>query len=115
VSINLNKNLDARQHGFTPAYGRSLIILPGSLIRLLTFHAMLFSPTSKPSPASDLNDILPQLKKGAPVAYNPSAYEQLDLKIDERKLSAWRSKRNGSTYSLYVTIVICSIGAAVQD
>jgi hypothetical protein len=31
------------------------------------------------------------------------------------KLSARKSNRNGSTYSLYITIVICSIGAAVQD
>jgi hypothetical protein len=40
---------------------------------------------SKPSLVSGLNDILPQLKKGAPVAYNPSAYERLDLKVDGRQ------------------------------
>ena len=63
-----------------------------------------------------LGDILPELKKGALVARDPAEYESIpDLTDTERSalsdevLHRWRQP-----WSLYFTIILCSIGAAVQ-
>lgn len=64
----------------------------------------------------DLTHASEMLRKGALVAQNPSKYEDVaELTDDERYHLArevthkWRHPR-----LLYVTIIICSIGAAVQ-
>lgn len=62
-----------------------------------------------------LGHITPLLKKGALVARDPAAYEELDLDDSEREalrkevLHRWKHPT-----LLYVTVFICSIGAAVQ-
>jgi hypothetical protein len=64
----------------------------------------------------NVTDILPELKKGALVARDPDEFETVaDLTepeltaLRDEVLHKWRQPR-----SLYFTIVLCSIGAAVQ-
>ena len=64
----------------------------------------------------DLTDILPLLQKGALVAQNPTSFETIkDITDEERDclrlevIHKWRQPK-----SLYFTIALCSIGAAVQ-
>lgn len=69
--------------------------------------------------AEGLKNILPLLKKGALVARDPSNYEDIsgaealsDVEIEtlrDEVLHKWRQP-----VALYLTILICSIGAAVQ-
>lgn len=63
-----------------------------------------------------LESDIPILKKGALVAQNPPAFEQIEeLDTAERDalrnevLHKWRQPR-----ALYVTVILCSVGAAVQ-
>lgn len=63
-----------------------------------------------------VTDILPLLKKGALVARDPEAFESVpDLteaeatSLSDEVLHKWRQPK-----SLYFTIILCSIGAAVQ-
>ena len=63
-----------------------------------------------------LQDILPELKKGALVARDPAEFETVpDLTefeltaLRDEVLHKWRQPR-----ALYFTIILCSIGAAVQ-
>lgn len=64
----------------------------------------------------NVTDILPELKKGALVARDPTEFETV-AGLTEPELTAlrdevlhkWRQPR-----SLYFTIILCSIGAAVQ-
>ena len=63
-----------------------------------------------------VTDILPDLKKGALVARDPEGFETIpDLTESEvtalrdEVLHKWRQPK-----SLYFTIILCSIGAAVQ-
>ncbi|KAK5047200.1 hypothetical protein LTR84_006722 [Exophiala bonariae] len=65
---------------------------------------------------NDFNDMAPLLVKGALVAKDPPAFESVPgLTEDEKEairnevLHKWRQPR-----SLYFTIILCSIGAAVQ-
>ena len=64
----------------------------------------------------DLIDILPLLQKGALVAQNPTSFETIKGITDEERdylrlevTHKWKQPR-----SLYFTIGLCSIGAAVQ-
>lgn len=63
-----------------------------------------------------LTHLLPQLQKGALVARDPANFESVEGLTDEEStaiadevLHKWRQPR-----SLYFTIILCSIGAAVQ-
>lgn len=63
-----------------------------------------------------LQDITPLLQKGAQVAQDPANFEQItELSADERDalrnetLHKWRQPR-----ALYMTVILCSVGAAVQ-
>lgn len=103
VQVNFNTNLEGRIHN--PLAG----IAPDQLLKNVESFAN----------AESLKDILPLLKKGALVARDPSNYEDItgpealcDLEIEalrDEVLHKWRQPA-----ALYVTIVICSIGAAVQ-
>lgn len=64
----------------------------------------------------NVTDILPELRKGALVARDPEEYETVpDLAENEitalrdEILHKWRQPK-----ALYFTIILCSIGAAVQ-
>lgn len=63
-----------------------------------------------------MTEHIPLLKRGALVAQNPPAFEQIaELEEAERDalrnevLHKWRQPR-----SLYLTVILCSVGAAVQ-
>jgi hypothetical protein len=64
----------------------------------------------------ELEDIVDLLKKGARVAQNPSAYDEIDeLTVEEKQALEYESgHRWKHPLALYMTIIICSIGAAVQ-
>lgn len=64
----------------------------------------------------DLVDMIPLLRKGALVAQDPPVFESIEeLDNNEREalrnevLHKWRQPR-----SLYITVILCSVGAAVQ-
>ena len=61
-------------------------------------------------------DILPELKKGALVARDPAEFETV-ADLNETELTALRDEVNHKwrqPKQLYFTIILCSIGAAVQ-
>lgn len=65
---------------------------------------------------NQLNDILPDLKKGALVARDPAGFDSLpDLDDEEKRILRQEiTHRWKQTRTLYVTIITCSVGAAVQ-
>jgi hypothetical protein len=63
----------------------------------------------------NLTDIKPLLRTGALVAQSPHDYEHLDLEESDRQaLHTEQTSRWKHTKTLYMTIIVCSIGAAVQ-
>ena len=65
---------------------------------------------------NQLTDILPELRKGALVARDPANFHNLTELDDEEKRVLTREVTNrwSQTRTLYLTIITCSIGAAVQ-
>lgn len=66
--------------------------------------------------SSDLTDILPLLKRGALVAQSPHHIEQIP-ELDETERQALREEvtnRFKHPRTLYLTIILCSIAAAIQ-
>jgi hypothetical protein len=63
-----------------------------------------------------LNERVDLIKKGALIAQDPSAFEHVEtLNEEERKALRFEvAHRWRHPLSLYFTIVVCSIGAAVQ-
>lgn len=64
-------------------------------------------------------DVLPLLRKGALVARDPSNYEDINGEeaLDDAEVEALRDEvlhKWRQPKALYYTIIICSIGAAVQ-
>ncbi|PFH46025.1 hypothetical protein AMATHDRAFT_156846 [Amanita thiersii Skay4041] len=64
----------------------------------------------------DMEDILPELRKGALLAQNPKDFENIpeldegDKEVIRREIThRWRQPRD-----LYLTVIICSLAAAVQ-
>lgn len=116
-SVNLNKNLDAKYappvlspFGLTNKHLRvsnPLADIPKDL---------LMRDVEEFATQSGLTDIIPGLKKGALIAQNPAGYEDLEKISQEEKdvlrheiLHKWRHP-----LKLHITIIVCSIGAAVQ-
>jgi hypothetical protein len=64
----------------------------------------------------DLEDIVGHLKKGALVAQDPTGFENIEMLVEEDKehLRYERTHKWKHPLSLYTTIIVCSIGAAVQ-
>lgn len=63
-----------------------------------------------------LTEIVPILKKGALVAQDPSKFEEIEI-LDEDDRDALRTEKAHKwrhPLALYFTIIVCSIGAAVQ-
>ncbi|KAF8250998.1 hypothetical protein K440DRAFT_596824 [Wilcoxina mikolae CBS 423.85] len=98
--IDLNKNLEAK-------IDNPLADIP---------HDQLMRDVDQFAAEHGLMDIVPLLKKGAVVAQNPGGFENLKQITEEEKqhirnetLHKWKHPA-----ALYYTIIICSIGAAVQ-
>ena len=64
----------------------------------------------------EMEDILPLLKHGAIAAQNPLDFEtQKGLSDEERDVLRYEiSHKWRQPFTLYFTIILCSIGAAVQ-
>ncbi|KAF8535962.1 hypothetical protein BDD12DRAFT_853166 [Trichophaea hybrida] len=98
--IDLNKNLEAK-------IGNPLADIP---------HDQLMRDVDQFAADHGLVDIVPLLKKGALVAQNPGGFESLEEITEDEKqhirnetLHKWKHPA-----ALYYTIIICSVGAAVQ-
>ncbi|KKY27563.1 putative sugar inositol transporter [Phaeomoniella chlamydospora] len=99
ASIDINKNLEAK-------IKNPLADVP---------YEALMTDVEQFARSNDLVEIEPLLKKGALVAQNPDEFENLDLNPDERDALRFEiTHKWRHPFKLYVTIVICSIGAAVQ-
>jgi len=64
----------------------------------------------------DLEDIVDHLKKGALVAQDPNGYDNIAMLVEEDRqhLRFEQEHKWKHPFQLYVTIIVCSIGAAVQ-
>jgi len=63
-----------------------------------------------------MQDMVPLLKKGALVAQDPPAFEQI-AELDDVERDALRNEvlhKWRQPFALYFTVILCSIGAAVQ-
>ncbi|KAI9878143.1 MAG: hypothetical protein M1830_001789 [Pleopsidium flavum] len=99
-SVNLNRNLTAKIQN--PLAG-----IP---------RETLFRNVDDFARELEMPEIIPLMRKGALVAQDPPAFESIeDLDNTEREalrnevLHKWRQPR-----ALYITVILCSIGAAVQ-
>ncbi|KAJ9635352.1 hypothetical protein H2201_008745 [Coniosporium apollinis] len=100
ASINMNKNLDAK-------VANPLADIPDEDLML---------DVEEFAQEKDLMDMLPLLKRGARVAQNPKQFEHLEgLQSDEIDALRFETQHKWThPMALYFTIIICSIGAAVQ-
>ncbi|KXT10779.1 hypothetical protein AC579_2311 [Pseudocercospora musae] len=99
-SINLNKNLDAK-------ISNPLAGIP---------YAALMADVEAFATERGMTDELELLKKGALIAQDPANFENLEA-LDEHEKEFLRHEathRWSHPLALYVTIIVCSIGAAVQ-
>ncbi|KAF8519113.1 hypothetical protein BU17DRAFT_75968 [Hysterangium stoloniferum] len=76
----------------------------------------LFLQVDEFAQENNMTDLVPLLRKGALVAQNPPEFESIaELEPEEREalrnevLHKWRQPR-----ALYITVILCSVGAAVQ-
>lgn len=99
-AIDLNKNLDAK-------ISNPLADIPRDL---------LMQDVEDFAREHDLQDIVSDLKKGAIVAQNPSGFEDMaELSAEEKDALRFEVTHKWKhPFKLYLTIAICSIGAAVQ-
>jgi hypothetical protein len=98
--VDLNKNLTAR--------------IQNPLSHLS--DADLMADVEEFAEANDLNDIVDELKKGALVARDPSNFGSM-VQLNEEEKAALTNEvthKWSHTKTLYITIITCSIGAAVQ-
>ncbi|KAF2243377.1 hypothetical protein BU26DRAFT_570074 [Trematosphaeria pertusa] len=100
ASINLNKNLDAK-------VSNPLADIP---------YETLMRDVEEFANEKGLSDITATLKKGALIAQDPNRFEEIELLEDDERQVLRQEKNHKWKHplALYVTIVVCSIGAAVQ-
>ncbi|KAJ4402450.1 hypothetical protein N0V91_007164 [Didymella pomorum] len=100
ASVNLNKNLDAK-------VSNPLIGVP---------HDTLMRDVEDFAREHDLEDIIEHLKKGALVAQSPNYFDNIGMLVEEDKqyLRFEKEHKWKHPLQLYITIIVCSIGAAVQ-
>lgn len=76
----------------------------------------LFHNVEEFARTAGMTDLLPLLQKGALVAQNPPAFEEVSA-LDEVEKDALRNEvlhKWRQPTSLYFTVILCSVGAAVQ-
>lgn len=99
-TVNLNKNVEAKIKN--PLAGLS--------------RETLFADVDRFATENDLEDIKDDLRKGALVAQDPGNYEQV-AELDDAERQALKDEAEHiykQPMSLYISIIVCSIGAAVQ-
>ncbi|KAK5729415.1 hypothetical protein LTR17_011945 [Elasticomyces elasticus] len=98
-SVDLNKNLDAR-------VSNPLADIP---------YEELLHDVEVFAREKGLEDKLELLQRGALIAQDPANFEALDLEEDEKDAIRHENAHKWShPWKLYFTIIVCSIGAAVQ-
>ncbi|EON61729.1 hypothetical protein W97_00945 [Coniosporium apollinis CBS 100218] len=100
TSINMHQNLDAK-------IANPLADIPEEDLML---------DVEEFAREKDIVDMLPLLQRGARVAQNPKGYEHIES-LETPELEALRFEHSHKwthPMALYFTIIICSIGAAVQ-
>ncbi|KAF9635742.1 Sugar/inositol transporter [Lasiodiplodia theobromae] len=100
TSLNLNKNLDAK-------VANPLADIP---------YDTLMRDVEQFAREKHLEDITDILKKGALVAQNPSRWQEVEGLTDEEQayIQQEHDHKWKHPLALYFTIIVCSIGAAVQ-
>ncbi|KAF2227551.1 hypothetical protein BDZ85DRAFT_254492 [Elsinoe ampelina] len=98
--INLNKNLDGKVAN--PLAGLT--------------REQLFDDVTKFAHDKGIREHTELIQRGALIAQDPSLYETLDVLSEEEKdaLRFEQAHRWKHPIQLYITIIVCSIGAAVQ-
>ncbi|KAL9035899.1 MAG: hypothetical protein Q9214_006378 [Letrouitia sp. 1 TL-2023] len=99
-SVNLNRNVTARIQNPLAGIPRDT----------------LFRNVDEFAAEKGMTDLAPLLKKGALVAQDPPAFEQVE-ELDEEERDALRNEvlhKWRQPGALYFTVILCSIGAAVQ-
>jgi len=100
VDVDLNKNVDAKVSN----------PLAGITYEELMLDVEMFAQEKGLEDKTDL------IKRGALVAQDPANFENMTLLEEEEKAALrWESEHKWShPLALYFTIIVCSIGAAVQ-
>ncbi|KIX09118.1 uncharacterized protein Z518_00196 [Rhinocladiella mackenziei CBS 650.93] len=100
ADLNRNKNLDAK-------ISNPLADIP---------EEALLADAEDFANRTGLTSEVELLKKGALVAQNPSEYENIAVLTDEERdaLRTEVTKKWSHPWKLYMTVIVCSIGAAVQ-
>ncbi|KAF3002955.1 hypothetical protein E8E13_004127 [Curvularia kusanoi] len=100
ASVDLNKNTDAK-------VSNPLTGVP---------HETLMRDVEDFAREHDLEDIVHHLKKGALVAQSPNGFDDIEMLVEEDKEHLRYEKQHKWKHplQLYITIIVCSIGAAVQ-
>ncbi|KAL1624235.1 hypothetical protein SLS54_004165 [Diplodia seriata] len=100
TSLTLAKNLDAK-------VANPLADIP---------HDDLMRNVEEFAREKDLVDLTDHLKKGALIAQNPSRWQEVEGITEEEQFLLQREHDHKwkHPFALYFTIVVCSIGAAVQ-
>ncbi|KAK6339168.1 hypothetical protein TWF718_008591 [Orbilia javanica] len=99
-TVNLNQNVEAKIKN--PLAGLS--------------REALFADVDRFARENDLQDIRDDLRKGALVAQDPGNCEQV-VELDDSERQALKDESEHiykQPMSLYISIIVCSIGAAVQ-
>ncbi|KAL9123657.1 MAG: hypothetical protein Q9217_006932 [Psora testacea] len=99
-SVSLNRNVTARIQNPLAGIPRDT----------------LFYNVEQFAQEANLQDMIPLLKKAALVAQDPPAFEQI-AELDEVERDALRNEvlhKWRQPFALYFTVILCSIGAAVQ-
>ncbi|KAF1364051.1 hypothetical protein EJ07DRAFT_162566 [Lizonia empirigonia] len=106
TSVNLNKNVDANVL-HKRAVSNPLIGVP---------YETLMRDVEDFAREHDLEDIIDHLKKGALVAQDPNGFDNIEMLVEEDKQNLRFEKQHKWKHplQLYITIIVCSIGAAVQ-
>ncbi|KAN0110351.1 MFS sugar transporter-like protein [Hyaloscypha variabilis] len=103
TQVNLNSNLEGRIQN--PLAGISKASLLQDVNDFASKHGLL--------------NVLPLLRKGALVAQDPNSYDEIGgaETLDDSEVDALRDEvlhKWKQSSSLYITVIMCSVGAAVQ-
>lgn len=123
-SVSLSRNITARYVRLLaclPSSQKMASILKTSINRIQNPlagipRATLFQNVEDFARDANLSDHLPLFQRAALVAQNPPAFETI-AELDEAEKDALRNEvvhKWRQPWSLYFTVILCSVGAAVQ-
>jgi len=116
-SVDLNQNIAAKyvsSRFSSRLYADDLSRIKNPLAGIP--KAQLLNDVERFAAEKDMTDITDLLKKGALVAQDPASFESIE-ELDEDEKTALRREithKWSQPRVLYLTVILCSIGAAVQ-